>query len=92
MIHAFKLEGVNLSWVDQAAADTFALANEYHEGIIYLLASRLSPDYSAPANFDADKWFRSIQAAVITPPVSTVPIALTRLTSNMRRGTTYRSR
>ena len=39
MIHAFKLEGVNLSWVDQAAADTFALANEYHEGIIYLLAA-----------------------------------------------------
>lgn len=76
MIKAWKLRAVDLSWTDQAASDTFALDGEYHEGVIYLLASRLSPDYVAPAGFDADDWFRTFQAANQTPPSLTVPPAI----------------
>lgn len=89
MIHAFKLEGVDFTWTDQDAADTFALDDEYHEGTVYLLASRLSPDYTLPLTFDADNWFRSFQANEITPPTATVPSALTSLVAGRRRGTTY---
>lgn len=78
MIHAWKLIGVDLEWADQAEADTFDLADEYHEGVVYLLASRLAPDMSLVGTFDADAWFRGIQAANAEVPEVTVPTALLR--------------
>ena len=86
MVHAWKLEGVDLSWADQAASDTFALDSEYHEGVVYNLASRLSPDYVIPPAFDADAWFRSIQAANVEAPTVSIPTSLKRLPSQMRSG------
>ncbi|MGB0854387.1 MAG: packaged DNA stabilization gp4 family protein [Pikeienuella sp.] len=63
MIHGWKLRGVDTGHTTQVAGDTFPLASEYEEGAVYVLASRISPAYEAPANFDADDWFRAIQAA-----------------------------
>lgn len=88
MIHGWVLDGVDLSWTDQAANDTFALDNEYLEGVVYLLAGRLSPNYTTPANFDADDWFRKIQAANTTITAATIPSALLNLPSKFRRGYT----
>lgn len=81
MIHGWELRGVDLSWTDQVSTDTFALADQYHEGIVYLLAQRLSPDFEVPAAFDADDWFRTFQAANITVTAATIPTALSRMPS-----------
>lgn len=81
MLHQWKLEGVDVSHTDLAATDTFSLASEYEEGTVYLLAERLSPDYMRPRTFDADKFFRAIQAAYMTIAVATIPTPLTRMPS-----------
>lgn len=85
MLHAWKLQAVDISHSDLAATDTFPLASEYHEGTVYTLASRLSPDYVIPAAFDADDWFRKIQAAYQTPETVSIPKALTQMPSQFRR-------
>ena len=81
MIHAWKLAGVDVSHTDLEANDTFALDPEYEEGTIYLLAERLSHSYRRPPSFDADDFFRKIQAAYMTVTAVTLPTALTQLPS-----------
>jgi hypothetical protein len=76
MLHAWKLSGVDLAHVDVVSTDTFPLAAEFEEGTVYVLASRISPDYEAPQNFDADDWFRRIQAAYLVINDVKMPSAL----------------
>ena len=83
MLHGWKLKGVDLTHTNLALSDTFSLDPEYEEGTVYLLAARLSPDYMAPASFDADDWFRGIQAAYMTITAATLPVALTTLPSKL---------
>ena len=64
--------------MDVTLNDEFPLGSEFLEGTIFLLASRISPDFILPASFDADDWFRGIQAAYATIPTLTVPDALLR--------------
>lgn len=92
MIHAWRLEGVELSWTDQAATEVFSLPSEYHEGVVYLLASRLSPDYQVPPSFNADTWFRSIQAWDFSIGEADIPGGISRLPSqydNPKRSRLY---
>lgn len=79
MIHAWELRGVDLDWTDQTSADTFALDAPYHEGVVYLLASRIAPDYEIPQSFDADDWFRGFQAANMTISEAAMPLALRKM-------------
>lgn len=81
MVHGWKLSGVDFTHTDQVATDTFSLGDEYQEGTIYLLASRLSPDYTIPPSFDADSWFRAFQANNTTITEATFDKALTYLPS-----------
>lgn len=85
MMHGWKLRGVDIIHTDVSATDTFPLANEYLEGAIYLLAARLSPDYSIPPSFDADDWFRTFQAAYSTLPEADMPAALYQMPSQNDR-------
>lgn len=85
MIHAWRLSSVNLSHADQILSDTFLLGDEYQEGTVYLLASRLSPDYTVPANFDADSWFRKIQADTMEIAPVVMPRALSEPPSKRMR-------
>lgn len=78
MLFAWKLKSVDVGHTAKAASDAFPLADEFIEGTVYLLASRLAPNYVVPAAFDADDWFRSIQAAYAEIPELTVDAALTR--------------
>lgn len=81
MLHQWKLRGVDLTHTNLAASDTFSLDPEFEEGTVYLLAERLAPDYNRPAGFDADDFFRAIQAAYMTIAVVTIPNPLTRMPS-----------
>lgn len=78
MMHGWKARGVDVAHSDLALADDFPLPPQFHEGAVYLLASRIAPDYERPQAFDADDWFRTLQAAYATMPELTVPPALTR--------------
>lgn len=85
MIHGWALRGTQWSWSDQAAGDTFNLPSQYHEGVVYLLAARLSPDYQTPPTFDADDWFRAIQASDMVIEEAAMPSGLTRMPSQFAR-------
>ena len=85
MLHGWKLRGVDLEHVDLTASDAFPLAPEFQEGTVYVLAGRLSPDYTTPANFDADDWFRTIQAAYMVIEEQAMPPVLTLFPSQFRR-------
>lgn len=90
MLHAWKLAGVDITHTTLTATDTFPLGDEYVEGTKYVLASRLSPDYQVPQSFDADDWFRKIQAAYATISTVTMPTALTRMPSRYWRDSRIR--
>lgn len=81
MLAAWKLAGVDTSHTTLTAGDDFPLAAEFEEGTVYLLAEKLSTNYTRPVNFDADDWFRKIQAAYMEISASTVPTSLTRTPS-----------
>lgn len=65
MLAAWELAGVDVTHSALASSDDFPLDAKYEEGTVYMLASRLSPDYQIPPSFDADDFFRKIQAAYL---------------------------
>lgn len=85
MMHAWKLRSVDIEHTDLASSDTFPLDPEFEEGTVYLLASRLSPDYQIPQSFDADDWFRTFQAAYPVSTAVTIPKGILRTPTGRRR-------
>lgn len=85
MLHEWKLRGVDITHTDKTLTDTFPLGDEYKEGTKHMLASRLSPNYEVPASFDADDFFRAIQAAYMTIDVVAFDKAVTELPSKKER-------
>lgn len=78
LMHGFKAQGADVSHVTQDLSDTFALPAEFEEGVTYLLAQRLAPDFVVPAAFDVNMFWTAIQAAYATVPTLTAPAALLR--------------
>lgn len=66
MLHGWKILGADTEHTTQALADTFPLDPEFIEGTVYVLASRLSPNYEMPLSFDQEQWFVAIRAAFTT--------------------------
>lgn len=85
MVHGWKILGADVEHVTQDLNDTFALADEFIEGTVYVLASRLSPDYEIPPQFDSDGWFRAIQAHYTTIKPVTFDAGLKNLPSQRYR-------
>jgi len=85
MLHAWKLRSVDIGHTDQDASDIFPLGPEFEEGTVYLLASRLSPNYTVPAQFNAQTWFRNIQAAIRPKATATFPGGLLNMPSQRKR-------
>ena len=81
MMAAWETFGVNRTHTALASSDTFPLDAKWEEGTVYMLASRLAPDYARPANFNADDWMRALQAAYINIPTVSIPAPLTRMPS-----------
>lgn len=76
LMFGLELWGVNLGHVYTAAPAPFPLDLKFHEGFVYLLAERLSTDYSVPPSFSADDFLRRIQAAYMVIPEAAMPKAL----------------
>ena len=84
MLHEWKLRGVNTYHSDQTLSDTFALAPEYEDGTVHMLAARLGATYKFPPGFDADDWFRAVQAAYATIDEVEIPSTLKETVSQRR--------
>ena len=78
MMHAWMLDGIDVGHIDLQLADQFSLEPQFAEGTVYLLAERLSPDYSAPANFDPREFKKRLSAAFLIIPDSKIDTVLTR--------------
>lgn len=84
MLAAWKLAGVDTSATPLEATDTFPMDPEFEEGTIYNLASRMAPEYTMPQMFDADDWFRKIQAAYMVIDDVVMPSSILFLPSRQR--------
>lgn len=84
MLAAWRLAGVDLPLPELQSTSPFPLQIELQEGTVYMLASRLSPDFSVPAAFDPDDFFRKIQAAYMIIEPAKMPLSMRR-TSSQRR-------
>lgn len=76
MLFGWELWGIALGHTALTTGDTFPLAAKFEEGTVYLLAERLSTDYSVPPSFSADDFLRRIQAAYMVIPEAAMPKAL----------------
>lgn len=52
MMHGWKADGVDVTHSDYTSASTFALADEYQDSTVILLAKRLCGEYSLPVSAD----------------------------------------
>lgn len=90
MLHGWSLRGVNLSHVDQGTSDQFFMGDEFREGTVYLLAERLSPDYTVPRSFDTQMWFDDFRRAYTDTPKVKMPNAISRMPSRYWRNSRVR--
>lgn len=83
MLHGWKNRGVDVTHVDLALSDAIALGDEFQEGIKYLLAVRLAPEYERSATPElvsiADNAWRAIQMAYGSPTDLTVEDGLLKM-------------
>ena len=77
MLHAWKARGVDVSHSDLDLNSTFPLPDQFREGVIYLLAARMSHEFRLPSSFREGDWFRGVQAYYAVVPTLTVEPALT---------------
>jgi hypothetical protein len=85
MLRGLELFGVRLSLSSMdGPSDPFPLAAKFHEGAVYQLAARLSPDFSVPAPA-ADAWLRAMQAATVDVGAVTLDSTLTQMPSQRDR-------
>jgi hypothetical protein len=84
MMHAWKGNGVDINHMDLDAADDFPLDDEFVQGVIALLAIRLSDAYgmqpAASIVLDAEKCWSALLAEYVSPADATFDNGLTRLT------------
>ncbi|MCI5040029.1 MAG: hypothetical protein MRY81_10125 [Donghicola eburneus] len=85
MMAAWKLSAVDVGHTTLDANSTFPLNPEFEEGTVYMLAARISTDFAYPVGFDADDFFRSIQASYATVGEVTMPSLLLKTSSQIRR-------
>ena len=85
MAPAWKLRGVDVRHSDVTLTDDFPLGQEFEEGAMYLLASRLAPDFRRPVDFDAEEWFRDLQAAFHNPKPAAIAPGLLNMPSQRYR-------
>ena len=77
MMHGWMLDGIDIGHIDLQSADVFPMEPQFEEGCVYLLAERLSPDYS-PANFSTSEFKKRLSAAYLIIPDAKFDRTLTR--------------
>lgn len=87
MMAGWRLQGINRLHIPlETGSEAFPMAPEFIEGVVYLLASRLGPNYEVPPSFDHSRFLRQLQTAFLSVEEVDMPTALTRLPSSRRSG------
>lgn len=81
MMAAFELDGIDVAWSEAELSDQYAMEPKFHEGAVYMLASRLAPDFSAPG-FDVSRFKAALSAAYLIVPDVAIDRALLRNSRN----------
>lgn len=84
MLSGWELFSIDVGVSDLSAASVFPLERKFEEGTVYLLAERISPDYSVPRTFDTDEFLRRIQAAYMVIDEAAMPRTILRTPSQRR--------
>lgn len=66
MLSGWELDGLALSYTDKALTDAFPLADKFRDGVAHMLAQRIAPEFVTA--FNADDFFRKMQAAYVAIP------------------------
>lgn len=71
MLHGWRNRNVDLDHVDLEQTDDLKMDKRHHEGVMYLLAVRLAPEYDEPVSAEvatlADSGWRGIQSHYAVP-------------------------
>jgi hypothetical protein len=88
MLHGWAARGANINHFDYEATTPVQVEQSLHDGIVHLLAVRLSKDFSVPLptsdGFDYRTWWAAVQAAYFDPDEVSFEIGLTRTPSRVR--------
>lgn len=82
MMHALVLDGIDTGYSDLELADQFSLDARFDEGIVYMLASRLAPDFARPG-FDERRFRQGMANAFLIVPDAEIDTGI-RLTASQR--------
>lgn len=77
MMHGLALDGIDTGHSDQILAEQFSLDVRFDEGITYMLASRIAPDYSRPG-FDDRRFRQGLASAFLIVPDVDIDMTLRR--------------
>lgn len=83
MMHGWGAFGITYEHTDLSLTDTFPMPDKWHEGVVYMLAQRLAPDFGMIGP-DADRWFRALQAGYSEIEPMTFDAALTNTPTQRR--------
>jgi len=75
MMHSWPLYGIDYTHADLGADTDFPMAAKFNQVVIYLLARKLSPDYSV-AGGDDDEYMRMLRAAYLPDLTAKMPSIL----------------
>ena len=84
MMHGLALEGIDTGYSDLQIADDFSLDARFDEGIVYMLASRLAPEFSRPG-FDDRRFRQGLANAFLIVPDAEIDLGLRRTASQRSR-------
>lgn len=82
MMHSWPLHGIEYTHADIGADDAFPMAAKFNEAVIYLLARKISPDYSV-AGVDDDQYMRALRAAFLPNLAAAMPSILLKTPSQI---------
>lgn len=85
MLAGLRPFGVDIGHSELTTDSPFPLGREFHEGIVHMLAARLSATYALPLGFSADEFLRNMQAAYMQIEEVEMPGALLRTDLDRRR-------
>lgn len=77
MMHGLVLDGIDTGYSDLELAEQFSLDARFHEGIVYMLAARLAPDFARPG-FDETVFKRRLANAFLIVPDVAFDLTLVR--------------
>ena len=83
MMHGWKLDSIDIAHSDVVLSDEFPMEPMFYEGCVYMLASRIAPDFSV-ASFSTSEFMQRLSAHYLIIDEVEMPLALLSTPSQRR--------